>query len=128
MTASYANCSSCGVPILQRTFDRTGGFCKNCSYREDSPPDRLREFPAERFDPLESDPNKRETIRIAYELAIDAAEAEIRAEFPGSGFCRDDLMMGFCHVVWRHKKRILREQFGLEWQSPAELNPHIWYD
>jgi hypothetical protein len=77
---------------------------------------------------LETDPHLEETMRVARDRAIDAAEAEVQAAFPDLGFARDDMMMGFCHVIWRHKKRILLEDFGLEWQSPAELNPHIFYD
>ena len=35
---------------------------------------------------------------------------------------------GFCHLYWGTKKKILKEQFGIEWQSPAELNPDINFD
>ena len=36
--------------------------------------------------------------------------------------------LGFCHLYWGTKKKILKEQFGIEWQSPAELNPDINFD
>ena len=124
----YTNCNSCGVPILQRTFDRTGGYCKNCGEIKNSPPRPPREYSPERFDPLETDPNHEVTMRIAHSLAIDAAERETQTKFPYLEFTRDDYAIGFCHVIWRHKKRILQEEFGLEWQSPAELNPDTFYD
>ena len=36
--------------------------------------------------------------------------------------------MGSCHQFWSAKKRILKTQFGLEWQTPAELNPDVCFD
>jgi len=36
--------------------------------------------------------------------------------------------MGFCHHYWKVKKEILKKDYGIEWKSPAELNPHILYD
>ena len=36
--------------------------------------------------------------------------------------------LGFCHIYWIAKKNILKTDYGIDWQSPAELNPHIIYD
>ena len=36
--------------------------------------------------------------------------------------------IGYCHQYWRAKKRILWEDSGKRWRSPAELNPHIFFD
>ena len=36
--------------------------------------------------------------------------------------------MGFCHLYWRTKKRILKEDYGIDWLTPAESNPHIMLD
>ena len=36
--------------------------------------------------------------------------------------------MGFCHTYWDAKKRILKEDYGIEWFSPAECNPTAMYD
>ena len=36
--------------------------------------------------------------------------------------------MGFCYTYWVVRKRILREKYNIEWQSPAERNPGIIYD
>lgn len=37
-------------------------------------------------------------------------------------------MLGFCHVFWNEKKRILKEEHNIEWFSPAECNPQNRYD
>ncbi len=36
--------------------------------------------------------------------------------------------MGFCHLYWRTKKRILKEEFGIDWKAPAEMNPSVMFD
>ena len=36
--------------------------------------------------------------------------------------------LGSCHFYWANKKRILKEKYGIDWQSPAELNSHICFD
>ena len=33
----------------------------------------------------------------------------------------------FCHTYWSVKKRILKEDYGIEWFSPAECNPTAKY-
>jgi hypothetical protein len=34
----------------------------------------------------------------------------------------------FIQHFWRAKKRILKDQFGIDWKTPAELNRRIAYD
>ena len=46
----------------------------------------------------------------------------IRAEIGEGGY------RGFCHKYWHTKKRILKNQFGIEWKSPIDLNPKIIFD
>ena len=36
--------------------------------------------------------------------------------------------LGYCHIYWRTKKRILKEKYNIEWRSPAELNPCVIFD
>jgi hypothetical protein len=36
--------------------------------------------------------------------------------------------MGFCHIYWTAKKSILKERYGIEWKTPAELNPATIFD
>lgn len=35
---------------------------------------------------------------------------------------------GFCHTLWDEKTRILREEYGIEWKSPAVMNPDVKFD
>ncbi len=36
--------------------------------------------------------------------------------------------MGYCHAYWAEKKRILRRKYGIEWRTPAEMNPGTKFD
>lgn len=36
--------------------------------------------------------------------------------------------MGYCHRYWSVKRRILREDYAIEWKSPAQLNPGVMFD
>ena len=36
-----------------------------------------------------------------------------------------DYGMGYCHLYWKVKKRILREKYKINWRTPSELNPNI---
>lgn len=37
-------------------------------------------------------------------------------------------MMGFCHAHWAAKKAILRDCFGIDWKTPAEMDPFTQFD
>jgi hypothetical protein len=36
--------------------------------------------------------------------------------------------MGACHLIWEEQARILKEEHGIDWYSPAEMNPFTLYD
>lgn len=36
--------------------------------------------------------------------------------------------MGFCHVIWRIQKKVLKCDNEINWRSPGDLNPEIMYD
>ena len=36
--------------------------------------------------------------------------------------------LGFCHLYWEVKKRVLWEKFGIEWHSPSDRNPGVIFD
>ncbi len=36
--------------------------------------------------------------------------------------------LGYCHAFWRAKKEILRRDYGIDWETPAEKYPHIIFD
>ena len=61
----------------------------------------------------------------ALESMMDAADKEADMALvmhPGRG------ELGFCHIVWETKKRILKEKYGMEWKTPAEENPDTCFD
>ena len=35
---------------------------------------------------------------------------------------------GMCHGIWYHKKRILKEEYGIDWLSPADLDPDTRFE
>lgn len=36
--------------------------------------------------------------------------------------------IGACHAIWYHRKKLLMEKYGIEWLTPAELNPEVIFD
>ena len=65
--------------------------------------------------PLDSHPHFTAVMALANELA----EAEV-------GDSASE--MGGCHRIWATKKQILKSRFGLDWESPADLNPDVFFD
>ena len=68
-------------------------------------------------DPVEDDPRY-----AAIFQGIDAEVAALLADDPQRG------SMGFVNIVWATKQRLLKEKYGIDWRTPAELNPHIIFD
>ena len=66
-------------------------------------------------DPLDSRPHYAAVMAVVDELA--------ETELGDKVSC-----MGACHAFWAVKKRILKNQFGLGWSSPADLNPDVIFD
>ena len=66
------------------------------------------------YDPVEQTP---EYLAIERVLKI-----KIRSKIGEGGY------LGYCFLYWECKKHILREEYGIEWHSPAELNPHVIFD
>ena len=70
-------------------------------------------------DPIEDHPATKRLIAKAGR----EAEAELkRAGMVGPG------ELGYCHALWAMQQRILRERYGVEWRTPAEMNPDIMFD
>lgn len=68
-----------------------------------------------RKDPVESSD---EWKKIA-----DSLERDLDKIFKG-----EKRHMGFCFRYWSVKKEILRKKYGIEWHSPAEMNPTVRFD
>jgi hypothetical protein len=54
---------------------------------------------------------------------LEAAERETKQQL-----AEEVRGLGFCHRFWRMKQQILKEKYGINWKTPAEMNPHIIYD
>ena len=39
-----------------------------------------------------------------------------------------ELWFGSCHTFWKHKKKILREEYHMIWRGPQDLNPETCFD
>ena len=68
----------------------------------------------EQFDPQEDDPHLRKLFDAA-DVAVDQ-----QLTMPQQ--------MGFIRYFWEVKKKFLNETYGIDWKSPAELNPRVAYD
>lgn len=55
-------------------------------------------------------------------------EQKIKNQLSGFGFPPEARSLGWCHMYWGIKKEILKNDYNIEWKSPAELNPNIMYD
>jgi hypothetical protein len=67
------------------------------------------------FDPQESDPALKDKFALV----------DRKAERVVGNVKRDSK---FILHFWDAKKRILKDQFGIQWKTPVELNPGIKYD
>ena len=36
--------------------------------------------------------------------------------------------MGYCHAYWPERAEVLMSKFGVEWRSPARMNPRVIFD
>lgn len=36
--------------------------------------------------------------------------------------------MGFCFHFWSAKQELLKEEYGIDWHSPSQMNPHVMFD
>ncbi len=67
-------------------------------------------------DPIEDDPS----VRPLFLAAVDEATRETEQLF--------GLRRGSCHRIWHRTKEILKERNGIDWRSPADMNPGTLFD
>ena len=36
--------------------------------------------------------------------------------------------LGFCHTLWGKMKEIIKTKYGLDWKTPQEENPGVFFD
>lgn len=68
------------------------------------------------YDPIKDDPQIGPLIKAAAERA--------HQEVSGGKYEH----LGTCHLIWRRQKEILKEEHGITWYSPREMNPGVIYD
>lgn len=56
---------------------------------------------------------------------LNRAECMARKEL---GIGSDVQMLGLCHLIWSKAKRIFKDEYDIDWRSPAELNPDVIFD
>ena len=67
-------------------------------------------------DPIEDEAAVKQAFAIA-EQEAEASLGEVLKE-----------QMGYCHLFWAEKASILKVRFGIEWFSPAQMNPGVLFD
>jgi hypothetical protein len=65
-------------------------------------------------DPIEDD----ERVSALIKEAQAKADAEIDPK----------IVMGRCHGIWTRMKKTLKEEHGVDWYSPREMNPGTKFD
>lgn len=65
-------------------------------------------------DPVES--------TAAYQTAMIIIRKQLDTEFP-----EDERVFGICHTIWGRQKELLAA-CGIDWLSPAEMNPTVCFD
>jgi hypothetical protein len=68
------------------------------------------------YDPIRDDPDIGPIIKAASECA--------HQEVSGGKYEH----LGTCYLIWRRQKEILKEEHGITWYSPREMNPGVIYD
>lgn len=58
-----------------------------------------------------------------FEQVIDEAEAKVWSRIDA-----DMRGLGFCHLMWHELQHVLACDYGIEWRSPARMNPRVMFD
>jgi len=75
---------------------------------------RLLLLPESKMDPIEQTPE--------YKAIEEELDQKIRSHIGEGAY------LGYCHIYWLEKKLILKYDYGMEWKSPPELNPRMFFD
>jgi len=84
-------------------------------------------------DPIEDDPAFAVQFADAKRMAQEVFQswvAKRNADYLRRGMTNmvSEHPRGGCHFLWREMKRILLEKYGIEWFTPAEMNPGVIFD
>lgn len=87
----------------------------NIGYADNNEFDKIVQKGWLKYDPVEWSARWEEVIDQAEEIAYKNLSDHPRG-------------MGFCHALWHEKRRVLCEQFGVKWRSPAMMNRGVLFD
>lgn len=74
---------------------------------------------------IKHDPKERDNeFRVIVKQAEREAEQEVAKRFGG----KLPAVLGRCHMIWEEQKKILKERYGIDWKTPAEMNPDVEFD
>lgn len=82
-------------------------------------------------DPLEDDPELQpifEVVRLQVRQEVDIGHQQQMIELQPKVADLFHSGRGLCHQQWIVMKRILLEKYGIEWMTPAEMNPFMIFD
>lgn len=68
---------------------------------------------------------RRDPVEYTYKWENIYYEVEAKLE---ERFANAPRQMGFCFHFWTEKSELLAEEYGIEWRSPAQMNPHVMFD
>lgn len=71
---------------------------------------------------MQDDPPCGKQKRRALIKAAELEAEQLLAEHPLHG------QIDYCHLHWATMKRILLERHGIDWKSPVEMNPDVFFD
>ena len=57
-----------------------------------------------------------------YKKVVKQVEQKVIQEIGEGGY------LGYCHEFWKTKQSILKEEYDIDWKTPAELNPGVMFD
>ena len=58
----------------------------------------------------------------AYKKVVKQVEQKVVGIIGEGGY------LGYCHEFWKTKQWILKEEYNIDWKTPAELNPGVKFD
>lgn len=70
-----------------------------------------------KVDPIDNDPKYSILLEEVDNLIKSSAEYKQYKFSPGK-----------CHIYWKLKKKVLKDVYNIDWKSPAELNPGVYFD
>lgn len=68
---------------------------------------------------------KRDPVEYTYKWEEIYYEVE---EYLNERFANAPRQMGFCFKYWSVKREYLKENFNIDWKSPAQMNPRVVFD